>query len=81
MPRRTDKMQSDRITELSSYQLDVHNHIATVKQQKLALHDSLLESFQEIEDDILYDSNSGIITTLYHIENNIRDSIILRASS
>lgn len=49
--------------------------------QKLALHDSFFETFKEIEDDILYDRNSGIMTTLYYIEHSIRNSIILRSSS
>ena len=60
---------------------EVSEHYATVEEEKSALHDSLFETFQEIEDDILYDRNSGIMTTLYDIENSIRDSIVLRANS
>ena len=60
---------------------EVGDHQATVKEQKPALHDSIFETFKEIEDDILYDRNSGIMTTLYDIENSIRNSIISISSS
>ena len=60
---------------------EVNDHQATAEKQKPALHESIFESFQEIEDDILHDGSSGIMTTLYHIENNIRDSISLASNS
>ena len=60
---------------------EVRDYHATVEEQKPALHDSLFETFKEIEDDILYDRNSGIMTTLYYIEHSIRNSIIVRSSS
>jgi hypothetical protein len=60
---------------------EVHDHQTTVEKQKPALHESIFESFKEIEDDILHDPNSGIMTTLYHIENSIRDSISLTSNS
>lgn len=60
---------------------EVSDHQATVKEQKPALHDSIFETFKGIEDDILYDRNSGIMTTSYDIENSIRNSIISIPSS
>ncbi len=60
---------------------EVNDHQATAEKQKPALHESIFESFKEIEDDILHDGISGIMTTLYHIENNIRDSISLASNS
>ena len=60
---------------------EVGDYYATVEEQKPALRNSFLETFKEIENDILYDRSSGIISTLYHLENNIRDSIVMRSNS
>ena len=60
---------------------EVSDYQATLGEQKPALHDSIFETFKEIEDDILYDRSSGIMTTLHYIENSIRNSIILRSTS
>lgn len=56
---------------------EVHEQNKTIEEQKPALYESIFESFKEIEDDLLHDPNSGIMATLYQIENSIRDSIRL----
>lgn len=60
---------------------EVHEQNKTIEEQKPALHESIFESFKEIEYDLLHDPNSGIMATLYQIEDNIRNSISLTSSS
>ncbi|NMG20194.1 hypothetical protein [Brasilonema bromeliae] len=54
---------------------DYFSYRGEVATQKPALREQILESFQEMKNSLIYDSQTGILTVIDQVEKNLRNSI------